>query len=276
MEASGTLEERLTAVAESSPGRLGVAARDDRGWSWSFDAERVSRSASTIKVPILVTVLRLVEQGRLDLGDHVAIATFEDRVGGCGPLSLLPSVTSLPLVEALRLMIALSDNDATNAVLDHAALLQSGEVGRLLAEVPTRHTRLQRPMMDPASVAAGRENETCPQDLVDLLVALRTGRLLGPDLTRLAVGILRAQQFVAGLPAALPAGVVAASKTGELPGLRADMALMERDERWVAVAVVADRLADPEDLGGPDHGTAVLPLFATIGGLAVERLRPVG
>jgi beta-lactamase class A len=276
VEASGTLEERLTAVAESSPGRLGVAARDDRGWSWSFDAERVSRSASTIKVPILVTVLRLGVQGRRDLGDHVAIATFEDRVGGCGPLSLLPSVTSLPLVEALRLMIALSDNDATNAVLDHAALLQSGEVGRLLAEVPTRHTRLQRPMMDPASVAAGLENETCPQDLVDLLVALRTGRLLGPDLTRLAVGILRAQQFVAGLPAALPAGVVAASKTGELPGLRADMALMEREERWVAVAVVADRLADPEDLGGPDHGTAVLPLFATIGGLAAERLRPVG
>ena len=276
MEASGTLEERLTAVAESSPGRLGVAARDDRGWSWSFDAERVSRSASTVKVPILVTVLRLVEQGRLDLGDHVAIATFEDRVGGCGPLSLLPSVRSLPLVEALRLMIALSDNDATNAVLDHAALLQSGEVGRLLAEVPTRHTRLQRPMMDPASVAAGLENETCPQDLVHLLVALRTGRLLGPDLTRLAIGILRVQQFVAGLPAALPAGVVAASKTGELPGLRADMALMERDERWVAVAVVADRLADAEDLGGPDHGTAVLPLFATIGGLAAERLRPVG
>jgi len=276
VEASGTLEERLTAVAESSPGRLGVAARDDRGWSWSFDAERVSRSASTIKVPILVAVLRLVEQGRLDLGDHVAIAAFEDRVGGCGPLSLLPSVTSLPLLEALRLMIALSDNDATNAVLDHAALLQSREVGRLLAEVPTRHTRLQRPMMDPASVAAGLENETCPQDLVDLIVALRTGRLLGPDLTRLAIGILRAQQFVAGLPAALPAGVVAASKTGELPGLRADMALMERDERWVAVAVVADRLADPEDLGGPDHGTAVLPLFATIGGLAVERLRPVG
>ncbi len=275
MEASGTLEKRLTAVAESSPGRLGVAARDDRGWSWSFDAGRVSRSASTIKVPILVTVLRLVEQGRLDLGDHVAIATFEDRVGGCGPLSLLPSVRSLPLVEALRLMIALSDNDATNAVLDHAALLQSGEVGRLLAEVPTRHTRLQRPMMDPASVAAGLENETCPQDMVDLLVALRTGRLLGPDLTRLAIGILRAQQFVAGLPAALPAGVVAASKTGELPGLRADMALMERDERWVAVAVVADRLADAEDLGGPDHGTAVLPLFATIGALAAERLWPM-
>ena len=275
MRTSGSLEERLTAVAQRSPGQLGVAVRDDRGWGWSFDAERVSRSASTIKVPILLAVLRLVEQGRLDLGDHVTIAAFEDRVGGCGPLSLLPSVTSLPLLEALRLMIALSDNDATNAVLTHAALLRSGEVERLLSEVPTRHTRLQRPMMDPASVAAGLENETCPQDLVDLLVALRTGRLLGPDLTRLAVGILREQQFVAGLPAALPSGVTSASKTGELPGLRADVALIERDDRWVAVAVVADRLADPEDLGEPDHGTEVLPLFAAIGALVAERLRSV-
>jgi beta-lactamase class A len=273
---SGSLEERLTAISASSPGQLGVAVRDDRGWAWSFHADRVSRSASTIKVPILLAVLRLVEQGRLDLGDHVAIAAFEDRVGGCGPLSLLPSVTSLPLLESLRLMIALSDNDATNAVLAHAALLESGEVGRLLAEVPTRHTRLQRPMMDPASVAAGLENETCPQDLVDLLVALRTGRLLDPELTRLAVGILRDQQFVAGLPAALPAGVTPASKTGELPGLRADVALLERDDRWVAVAVVADRLVDPEDLGGRDHGTAVLPVFAAIGALAAERLGVVG
>ena len=276
MQTSGSLEERLTAVAESSPGQLGVAVRDNRGWAWSFDGERVSRSASTIKVPILLAVLRLVEQGRLDLGDHVTIAAFEDRVGGCGPLSLLPSVSSLPLLEALRLMIALSDNDATNAVLAHAGLLQSGEVARLLAKVPTRHTRLQRPMMDPASVAAGLENETCPQDLADLLVALRTGRLLGPDLTRLAVGILREQQFVAGLPAGLPAGVVAASKTGELPGLRADVALLEREDRWAAVAVVADRLTDPLDLGGPDHGTEVLPLFATIGSLAAERLSAVG
>lgn len=276
MYASGSLEERLTAVAKRSPGQLGVAVRDDQGWTWSFDAERVSRSASTIKVPVLLAVLRRVEQGLLDLDNHVAIAAFEDRVGGCGPLSLLPSVTSLPLLEALRLMIALSDNDATNAVLAHAALLRSGEVGRLLAEVPTRHTRLQRPMMDPASVAAGLENETCPQDLVDLLVALRTGRLLDPDLTRLAVGILREQQFVAGLPAALPAGVTSASKTGELPGLRADVALMERDDHWVAVAVVADRLLDPEDLGGPDHGTEVLPLFAAIGSLAAERLSATG
>lgn len=272
MEESGTLERRLAETVESGPGLIGVAVRDDRGWSWSHDADRVSRSASTIKVPILLAVLRLVEAGRLDLVDEVRLASFEERVGGCGPLSLLPSVTALPLLEMLRLMIALSDNDATNAVLDHAGLLENREVERLLADVPTRHTRLQRRMMDPVSAAAGRENETCPQDLADLLVALREGRLLGADLTGLAIGVLRDQQLVAGLPAYLPPDVVAAAKTGELPGLRADLALLERGGRWVAVAVVADGLGAGEAPGASDRGTAVLPVFAAIGALAAERL----
>ena len=125
---------------------------------------------------------------------------------------------------------------------------------RLLADVPTRNTRLRRRMMDPAAVEAGRENQTCPADLVALIVALREGRLLGPDLTRLALEILREQQFVAGLPAYRPAGVAAASKTGDLPGLRADMAILERGERWVAVAVLADELTDGRSRGtGSGH-----------------------
>jgi beta-lactamase class A len=276
VDGTGSLEERLADVVATAPGRLGVAMRDDRGWSWCHDAERVSRSASTIKVPVLLAVLHQIEEGRLDLRDDVRLAAFGDRVGGSGPLSLLPSVSSLPLLEALRLMIALSDNDATNAILDHAHLLESGEVGRLLATVPTRKTRLRRPMMDPVSAAAGLENETSPQDLVDLLVALRQGRLLGPELTRLAVGILRDQQLVAGLPAYLPADVRVGSKTGDLPGLRADLALLERGDRWVAVAAVADDLVDHEPGGGRDRGTSVLPVFAALGELGAERLSSIG
>lgn len=276
MTGTGSLEARLARAAAESPARLGVAARDDRGWRWTHDAARVTRSASTIKVPILLAALRQVEAGRLDLREHVTIAPFEQRVGGSGALSLLPSVTSLPLLEALRLMIALSDNDATNAVLDHAGLLESGEVDRVLLDVPTRHTRLRRRMMDPAAAAAGRENETCPQDLVDLLVALREGRLLGPEQTTTALTILRQQQLVAGLPAYVPFDVLVGSKTGDLPGLRADLALMERGDRWVAVAVVADGLGDPGRRGGPDRGTATLPVFASLGELVAERLDPPG
>jgi beta-lactamase class A len=117
-------------------------------------------------------------------------------------------------------------------------------------------------------VAAGRENETCAADLAGLLAALRRGRLLGAELTALAVGLLREQQSRDGLPAYLPASVLAASKPGDVPGVRAEVALLEREGRWVVVAAVADGLA-PD---GVDRGPAVLPTFAALGALAATLL----
>ncbi len=254
-----SLEETLSGV----PGRFGMALTTSDGEHWAHDAERVVPSASTIKVPILLAALAQVDVGRVRLDQQVHLPP--ERVGGSGPLSLLPSLTHLPLAEVLTLMIALSDNDATNAVID---LVGAASVGELLALVPTRHTRLQRRMMDFAAAARGLQNETCAADLVDVLVALRTGRLLPVELTATALDIMRTQQFTEGLPAYLRDDIGVASKTGEIEGLRADLALLERGERWVAVAVLATDLA----ADGVDRGTAVLPTFARLGELAAQLL----
>lgn len=270
---------RLHTVVASAPARLGVSVRADDGWAWAHEALRVVPSASTIKVPLLVAVLRLVEHGRLDLDQPVTFPPAEARVGGAGPLRLLPSVTALPLLETLRLMIALSDNDATNAVIDHAGLLRRGRqggdfdpvvepVGAVLAQVPTRHTALRRRLMDPEAAAGGLQNETCAADLADLLGALRRGRLLGPEMTETALEIMRTQQSRDGLPAYLPADVTVASKPGDLPGVRDEVALLERDRRWVAVSAVADGL----ERDGTDRGTEMLPVFAALGAGAAELL----
>lgn len=261
----------LADAVAGAPGRWGVAVVADDGWTWSHDPDRVASSASTIKVPILLGVLRLVEQGRLRLDDDVPLAPPDDRVGGSGPLRLMRATRALPLVEALHLMIALSDNDATNAVLAYADLLGTDTVGDLLARVPTAHTSLRRRMMDLDAEASGLRNETTAGDLAAILVALREGRLLGEAMTRTAIEILRTQQLRDGLPAYLPQEVEVGSKTGDLPGLRADLALLERGGRWVAVAVLADGLHTGE-AGGADRGTAILPVFAQIGELAAELL----
>ncbi|WP_411284272.1 serine hydrolase [Lapillicoccus sp.] len=247
---------RLQSVVEQAPGRLGVAVTTGGGWSWSSDAHRVVPSASTIKVPILLAALKQVEEGRLALATSVALPS--ERVGGSGPLSLLPSVTGLPLGELLTLMISLSDNDATNVVID---LLGEDPLTELLASVPTASTRLQRRMMDVAAAQRGLQNETCAADLVALLVALRQGRLLGPSTTLAALDILRTQQFREGLPAYLTEDISVASKTGEIVGVRGDVALFERQDRWVVAAALATDLARD----GVDRGTSVLPTFATIG-----------
>jgi beta-lactamase class A len=221
-----------------------------------LDAHRPVPSASTIKVPILVAALAALSRGDLRLDQPVDLAVT--RVGGSGALSLTPSVTTLPLEELLALMVALSDNDATNAVIDVVGI---AAVQDLLERHGLSGTRLQRHLMDMEAAARGRDNVTCAADLARLLALLVTGELLPPVETDHALNLLASQQHVSGLPGALPPELWHGNKTGELVGLRHDMALFRRGERWAAVAVTATGLT----VEGVDHGATVLPTFAAIG-----------
>ncbi|HPV79464.1 MAG TPA: class A beta-lactamase-related serine hydrolase, partial [Dermatophilaceae bacterium] len=215
---------RLADLVAAAPGRLSVAVRARDGYRFDHDSARVVPAASTIKVPVLLAYLAS------GMPWDLPVALPAARVGGCGPLALLPSVTSLPAGEALRLMIALSDNDATNAVL---GLVGVGEVARLLGRAGTRHTVLRRRMMDQVAAAAGHENETCAADLAELLAAVRAGSILPQREAAMALAVLREQQFDEGLPAYLPVGLRCASKTGSLPGVRHDIAVIESGDAWV-------------------------------------------
>ena len=111
-------------------------------------------------------------------------------------------------------------------------------------------------------------------------IALRQGRLLDPRHTDVALAVMRRQQFREGLPAYLPETWPVASKTGELHGVRSDMALIEPTPgRYAAVAVVATGLATDVVTGEAsvsDRGTAVLPVFAEIGELVAALVAPTG
>lgn len=257
------LAERVARILTAAPGRVGVAVRTHDGRRVEVGADRAVPSASTIKVPVLVAALDAVADGRLALDAVVDLPA--QRVGGSGALSLVPSVTSLPLRELLGLMVALSDNDATNAVIDVVGL---PAVQGLLERHHLRGTRLQRHLMDLEAAARGRDNVTCAADLAQVLALLATGRLLPPAQTDLALDLLAAQQHVSGLPGTLPPGVWHGNKTGELVGLRHDMALFRRGERWAAVAVTATGLTAQ----GVDHGASVLPTFAALGAAVAEEL----
>ncbi|MEI2731259.1 MAG: serine hydrolase [Dermatophilaceae bacterium] len=245
--------DRLAEIVAAAPGRACVAVRSSRGFAWDHDSDRVVPAASTAKVPILLAVL--ASGVPLDR----ALPLTEDRVGGCGPLHLLPSVRSLTVLELARLMIALSDNDAANALLDAVGF---EAVATVLAAAGAGHTVVRRRFMDLAAARADRDNLTTAADLTRVLVALRGGRLLDAAMTQLAVDILQEQQFADGLPAYLPSRVRVGSKVGVRPGLRHDMALVQGGREWVAVAVL---VTDLVDTSGVDRGTIALATQAEIG-----------
>ena len=257
------LHSEIKDLADAAPGELSVVVVGPVRVGpvaviVDLDGGRVVPAASTIKVPILVTALERVAHGHLSLTDPVPVGP--DRVGGSGALSLLPSVRELPLVEVLRLMIALSDNDATNAVI---ALVGPEAVDQTCRRLGLAQTRLRRKLMDFVAMEAGLDNVTCARDLAQLMARLRLREALPEAETALSLGLLAEQRLLDGLPALLPATVWHANKTGELPGIRHDMALIEHEGRWAAVAVTATGLMDPA--AGVDRGSTVLPVLANIG-----------
>jgi beta-lactamase class A len=256
-----TLGREIQTLAAAAPGDLSVVVVGAKGLIVEVDGGRVVPAASTIKVPILVTALERVADGTSRLQESLPLGA--DRVGGSGALSLTPSITELPLIEALRLMIALSDNDATNAVIE---LLGFEAVGRTCRRLGLAHTRLQRALMDYAARDAGLDNVTCAGDLAQVMAGLWLGEALPQAETRVALDLLAEQQSLDGLPALLPERVWHGNKTGEQPGLRHDMALFEHAGRWAGVAVTATALKRSHDGGnGIDRGATVLPTFANIG-----------
>jgi beta-lactamase class A len=252
------LRSEIRTLVAAAPGELSVVVVGADGPIVDVDGGLLVPAASTIKVPILVSALERVAEGASRLQEPIPIGPA--RVGGSGALSLLPSVTELPLVETLRLMIALSDNDATNAVI---ALVGLDAVGQTCRRLGLAQTHLRRLMMDCAARDAGIDNVTCARDLAQLMARIRVREALPEAETLVALDLLAEQQFLDGLPALLPERVWHANKTGELSGVRHDMALVEHEGRWAAVAVAATGLMGPT--GGVDRGSTVLPTFASIG-----------
>lgn len=220
-------------------------------------------SASLIKVPILMLLLEQVAAGRWPL-DHMLSLDAIERVGGTGILNQLPSVRSLQLEELGRLMIVLSDNVATNALIDWLGL---EAVTQWCQRTGLPQTRLERRMMDMQARAAGRDNWTSAADAcAALLWLLRDGTLPAP-LRQLGLQMLADQREQSHFGAALPANAKLANKTGQLHGLRHDAGILSAGGQSVVLAVLADGFTDPRTsmtLYGGDGAALLAQLARTV------------
>lgn len=280
------LERRLAghgdprfAEAPSADARLGVVALPLDGGS-DADGAPVARrayeaftAASTIKVYVLQALLEAVAAGDHDLGDAVELRA-DDQVTGSGVLKVLSPGTSYPLLDVATLMIVVSDNTATNLLID---LLGVERIRQVVADHGWSGTHV-RGKLQVASVVGDQKptpSRTTPRDLADYFTRLWRGELLPEDLTALAMRIYARQQFTE-LGRAIgydqysaevgDSSVVIASKSGSVRGVRNDAGVIALGEpggerREVAVAVMTegspDRRFHPENLGAKVVGEAV-------------------
>jgi beta-lactamase class A len=217
------------------------------GRSIHLHADRKCPTASVIKLPILVHALRLAAAGEVSLDETVRL-TEADKKPGSGILQSLGDGLTLSLRDACTLMIAISDNTATNLVLDRVSI---EGVNACMAALGCADTRLFRKVFS-SGPPVSRENAryglgvTTARDMLRLLSLVHRDRLgfagIGPEVRR----FLAAQHYRDGMPRLLDAGWTYEGKTGAVDAVRNDVGFITPpDGPPIAVAILCSKMPRP-------------------------------
>lgn len=251
--AADILSDRIAALTRGFKGTVSVYARNlDTGQDFAVGADTKVRTASTIKLPILCALEDLVAKGRIAWTLPVPVRA-EDRVSGSGVLAELSPGATLPLRDVATLMIIVSDNTATNLVIDRITADAVNDYLDTLGLTATRSMRKVRgdgTALKPAEgwSRAGKQPEnqrfgigsSTPREMVRLLELLEQGQVVSPTASKNVLDLLKRQQFKTGIGRRVGGDVQVASKSGALDALRSDVGIAYTKGGRIAMAITID------------------------------------
>ena len=231
-ELRAKLEHRLHEISSRVDGVVGYSVLDLTSGDRIAHLERETfPTASTIKLAVVYELFKQVADGKIRL-DETLVLDRAKAVGGTGVLFQLGTPT-LSIRDYATLMVIVSDNTATNVLIDRLGMQN---IGARMQALGLGATKLRRHMMDTAAGRRGDENVSTPDEIVRLLQAIEKDE---PE----AVALLKKPKE-SRLRRGLPSGVEAADKPGELDGVRVDAGIVFAKNRPYALSVMAAFLKD--------------------------------
>ena len=229
------LERQLDRLIQGFSGTLSIHVKNlSTGEVIERNADAVMPTASCIKVFILLELMRRVDAGELALQQTIPVRA-EQQVGGSGVLKDLTAGIALPLRDVAMLMIVLSDNTATNMLID---LLGRTAINDMIRGLGLRQTTLIR-RIDFTSIGneVGRLAVSTAREFTAALEQVAQGTFVSRAACDTIIDIMARQQYLDLLPRYLPYNPYArelnmpselrlANKTGFFPGVRCDTAML--------------------------------------------------
>jgi beta-lactamase class A len=255
------LNAAVVEVEQHLDGVLGVAILDlTSGQQLLVHPDDVFPQASSIKIAVLAELYHQAEQsahgagGKATLKDRYVVRA-RDLVADSAILGgLTPGVTSLTNRDLATMMVAVSDNSATNVLIDRVGM---DNVVHLTESLGLAHTQLRRKMMDLEAAAHGRENISTPREMMQLLEQLYRGKVIGPPLLDDFFAVLATPKD-SFIPRDLPPDLKIANKPGELEGVRNDSGIVFLNNRPYVICVMTTYLAN--ERAGEDAITRISSL----------------
>jgi len=263
--------EAVESAIREFDGVVGLAARNlVTGEDIVVNGDMRFPTASAIKTAVLLETWHQAAEGTLSMDAALTLRDGE-KVGGSGVLNGLSDGLALTIRDLLHLMIVVSDNTATNMLVNR---LGTKKIDDRLAAYGLQQTRLFRPTFrdGKADVFPELEREfglgmSTPREMAKLMALIAEERAVSPEASRSMLATLRAQQDRAMIPRLLPSGVRVANKTGtdseKLPdergrkgAIRVDAAIVTAGELRYVIAIFVRRGADTR--GGADNEGVLL------------------
>ena len=258
---SQSLDSRIRAEVAPFKGKVFLYAKNlDTGRTYSFNGDERVRTASTIKIAVMIEAFARVADGRAKWTDELVLSKAA-RYGGSGILPELSDGLRLTLQDAVRLMMVLSDNTATNMVLDY---LTTDAVNERMNLLGFKATRIMRRVGGGGESKEGKLGEnlkrfglgaTTTHEMVQIMEKLERGEIVSKEASKQMIELMKREQGRNSIGRDMP-GVPMASKYGALDALRSCVALLYTKQGKIAVAITVDEM--PEVVWSVDNPAYLL------------------
>jgi len=249
---AASLQDKISEAISGFPGTVSIFAKNlDTGATFGLRPDDRVRTASTIKLPILCATFKAVQEGRLKWTDLTTLKDA-DKVSGSGILGEFSEGVQIPLADLTHLMIVVSDNTATNLVIDRVT---ADYVNDYMDKLGLKGTRSMRKVLgdgnnlkppsgyskaglDPENKKYGLGSST-PREMVTLLEMLENGKIVSPEASAEIIKVLKRQRDNNGIARRMGETVVA-NKAGALDHLRSDVGIVYQKGSRIAMAITCE------------------------------------
>lgn len=258
--AQNPLDEQVKSLVSSFKGKVSLFAKNlDTGETYALNPDERVRTASTIKIAVMIEAFARVNEGKIKWSDEVVL-TREKKVGGSGILNELSDNLHLTLRDAVNLMMILSDNTATNLVLD---VLTTDAVNARMESLGFKNIKIMRKVFAGGESAAGKDPENkkyglgmaTPRELVLVMEKLERGEIVSPAVSKEMLELMKREQGRNAIGRSLP-DIPMASKYGALDSLRSSIAILYTKKGRIAMAISCDDM--PETIWSVDNPAYLL------------------